>query len=492
MVDRKTGLAAALLAAGALLLPVTTAAQQATSFEQRLRELESAYTELLVRDGEKSKEIERLRGEVSGLRQGKRDAGATPAHDHGKPSRQAEKAPPAAEAPHDHGHADAHDHAAESSSDVLLESGGFRVYVPSIGIDMVAYRDDSSPDLEERLGTLRGFGHAHGDGEDEHAQLKDGFVLRHAEVGFAAEAVGYGRAQVLINAGTDGVELEEAFVQSDPLAGIAAFKAGKFRSAFGFFNQYHSPEWKFADAPLAHFLLFGDHGLEGTGAQVVLTPPGLPVRVGLEGFQGGGETIFSRNDAAGKVEEPSVFVGWVKATAFERGANRLDLGFAGGIGRQQEVHDDEDPAEKFKGDAWFLSPGATFFRRGSGPHGAGDATVKGEYVYRVKDLANVDDGTPLEAKQDGYYVEAAYGFAPRFETGLRWEQVGLINETAEGDEKEGFGKSWRASGFFAFKPVRWVRLGVQADYGSYDFEDGRDEMFQALGRLVFQAGPHFH
>jgi hypothetical protein len=492
MVDRKTGLAAALLAAGALLLPVTTAAQQATSFEQRLRELESAYTGLLVRDGEKSKEIERLRGEVSGLRQGKRDAGATPAHDHGKPSRQAEKAPPAAEAPHDHGHADAHDHAAESSSDVLLESGGFRVYVPSIGIDMVAYRDDSSPDLEERLGTLRGFGHAHGDGEDEHAQLKDGFVLRHAEVGFAAEAVGYGRAQVLINAGTDGVELEEAFVQSDPLAGIAAFKAGKFRSAFGFFNQYHSPEWKFADAPLAHFLLFGDHGLEGTGAQVVLTPPGLPVRVGLEGFQGGGETIFSRNDAAGKVEEPSVFVGWVKATAFERGANRLDLGFAGGIGRQQEVHDDEDPAEKFKGDAWFLSPGATFFRRGSGPHGAGDATVKGEYVYRVKDLANVDDGTPLEAKQDGYYVEAAYGFAPRFETGLRWEQVGLINETAEGDEKEGFGKSWRASGFFAFKPVRWVRLGVQADYGSYDFEDGRDEMFQALGRLVFQAGPHFH
>jgi hypothetical protein len=492
MVDRKTGLAAALLAAGALLLPVTTAAQQATSFEQRLRELESAYTELLVRDGEKSKEIERLRGEVSGLRQGKRDAGATPAHDHGKPSRQAEKAPPAAEAPHDHGHADAHDHAAESSSDVLLESGGFRVYVPSIGIDMVAYRDDSSPDLEERLGTLRGFGHAHGDGEDEHAQLKDGFVLRHAEVGFAAEAVGYGRAQVLINAGTDGVELEEAFVQSDPLAGIAAFKAGKFRSAFGFFNQYHSPEWKFADAPLAHFLLFGDHGLEGTGAQVVLTPPGLPVRVGLEGFQGGGETIFSRNDAAGKVEEPSVFVGWVKATAFERGANRLDLGFAGGIGRQQEVHDDEDPAEKFKGDAWFLSPGATFFRRGSGPHGAGDVTVKGEYVYRVKDLANVDDGTPLEAKQDGYYVEAAYGFAPRFETGLRWEQVGLINETAEGDEKEGFGKSWRASGFFAFKPVRWVRLGVQADYGSYDFEDGRDEVFQALGRLVFQAGPHFH
>jgi hypothetical protein len=489
MADRKAGLAAALLAAGVLLHPAPAAAQQAASFEQRLRELESAYTELLIRDGEKTREIERLQGEVSGLRLGKRDVGAAPGHghDHGK----AEKAPAAKEAPHDHGHADAHDHAAEGSGDVLLESGGFRVYVPSIGIDMVAYRDDSSPDLEERLGTLRGFGHAHGS-EEEHAQLKDGFVLRHAEVGFAAEAVGYGRAFVLINAGTDGVELEEAFVQSDPLAGIAAFKAGKFRSAYGFFNQYHSPEWKFADAPLAHFLLFGDHGLEGTGVQAVLTPPGLPVRVGFEGFQGGGETIFSRNDAAGRVEEPSVFVGWVKATAFERDANRLELGFAGGFGRQQEVHDDEDPVEKFKGDAWFLSPGFDFFRRGNGPHGAGDVAVKGEYVYRVKDLDNVDDGTPLDSAQDGYYLEAAYGFAPRFEAGLRWEQVGLINETTEGDATEAFGKSWRAAGFLAFKPVRWARLGVQADYGSYDFEDGRDEVFQSLARLVFQAGPHFH
>jgi hypothetical protein len=191
MVDRNTGLAVALLAAAALLPASPAAAQQATSFEQRLRELESAYTELLVRDGEKAREIERLRGEVSGLRQGKRDAGATPdhGHDHGKAAKEVK------ESPHDHDHADAHDHAAESGGDVLLESGGFRVYVPSIGIDMVAYRDDSSPDLEERLGTLRGFGHAHGEGDDEHAQLTDGFVLRHAEVGFAAEAVGYGRAQ---------------------------------------------------------------------------------------------------------------------------------------------------------------------------------------------------------------------------------------------------------------------------------------------------------
>lgn len=469
---------------GASLLPGSGLAQEA-SLEQRLRELEGAYTELLVRDREKTREMERLRGEVSALRQGRRDAAAPAAQAH----------------PHEHGHATTHDHdhdhdpthAVTDGGDVLLESGGFRVYVPSVGLDLVGYRDDSSPDLEARLATLRGFGHAHGgEAEHEHAQLEDGFNLRHAEVGFAAEAIGFGRAQVLINAGEDGVELEEAFVQSVPIAGIAAFKAGKFRSAFGYFNQYHSPEWRFADAPLAHFLVFGDHGLEGTGVQAVLTPPGLPVRVGLEVFQGGGETIFSRNDAAGKVEEPSVYVGWVKGKVFEQGPNSLDLGFSGGFGRHQEIHEEEGEEEKLKGDAWFLSPGFTFFRRGGGPFGAGDVAIKGEYVYRAKELANVDNGEPLESLQDGYYLEAAYGFAPRFEAGLRWEQAGLINETTEGDATEDFGRSWRAGGFFAFHPVRWTKVGVQANYGSYDFEDGREEVFQALGRVVFQFGPHFH
>jgi hypothetical protein len=481
---RVLGVGALAACMSAWLLPASALAQEG-SLEARLRELESAYTELLVRDREKAQELKRLQGEVSALRQGRRDMGVPTG-----------KSSPAGyqggDHSHDHGHIHMDDHSASEESDILLEAGGIRLYVPSIGLDFVGYRDDSSEDLEARLGTLRGFGHAHGGEEHDHAQLEDGFNLRHAEVGFAAEAVGFGRAQVLLNAEEDGVELEEAFVQSDPIAGLAAFKAGKFRSAFGYFNQYHSPEWKFADALLAHFLLFGDHGLEGTGVQAVLTPPGLPVRVGLEVFQGGGETMFSRDDAAGKVEEPSVFVGWIKSNVFAQGPNSLDLGLAGGVGRHQEVHEEEGDEEKFKGDAWFLSPGFTFFRRGDGPHGAGDVTVKGEYVYRVKDLDNVGNGEPLKSTQDGYYVEAAYGFAPRFEAGLRWEQVGLLNETTEGDTTDAFGRSWRAGGFFAFRPVRWTRLGVQANYGAYDFEEGRDEVFQALGRLVFQFGPHFH
>jgi hypothetical protein len=228
------------------------------------------------------------------------------------------------------------------------------------------------------------------------------------------------------------------------------------------------------------------------GVQAEAEVPGVPLRIGLEGFQGGGETMFARNDAAGDVDEPSVFVGWLKGNPIRHGDVSLSLGLSGGIGRHQEEHDDDGDEENFKGDAWFLSPGFTLVRHGKGEAGAGDLTLTGEYIYRVKDLSNVDNGEPLESTQDGYYLQAAYGVAPRFEAGLRWEQVGLINETTKGDETEEFGESWRVGGIFAFKPVAWSRVGVQANYGSYDFDTGRDDVFQTMARLVFQFGPHFH
>lgn len=490
------------IVAMSLLLASGAASAQDATLEQRLRELESAYTELLIRDREKEQELERLRGEVSALRRGDRTGGKPPSsgsaghqgHGHPAPQSSGEKSG------HDHahgaGHDDAHDHEghAHGAADVLVETEHVRLYMPSFGLDLAGYKDDSDPALEERLETLNGFGgHAHGDGEkDEHGVLTDGFNLRHAEVGFAVEAIGFGRGQVLINGTTDGVELEEAFVKTVPVLDVASFKAGKFRSNFGFFNEYHSPEWKFADMPLAHFLIFGDHGLEGTGVQGEFSTSRFPVRLGLEGYQGGGETIFSRNDEVGDVDEPSVFVGWLKARPFERDRHAIEVGFSGGIGRHQEEHDEDGDEELFKGDAWFISPGFAYMHKGKGEHGAGDITVKGEYIYRVKDLSNVEDGEPLESRQDGYYLQAAYGFAPRFEAGVRWEQVGLINDMTEGEESESFGESWRVGSFFAFKPVPGSSVGVQVNYGSYDFDTGREDVFQAMARLTFRYGPHFH
>lgn len=176
------------------------------------------------------------------------------------------------------------------------------------------------------------------------------------------------------------------------------------------------------------------------------------------------------------------------------GVNRLQLGLAGGIGRHQEIHEEGGPPEEefVEGDAWFISPGFSFTRRGEGEHGHGDLRLTGEYVYRMKDLENVEEAEPVRSEQDGYYISALYGFAPRFDAGLRWEQAGLTNERREGNESNSFDDSWRIAGVLGYSPNDWSRISLQASYGSYDFEDEREDVFQAMARFTLQLGPHFH
>lgn len=485
-----------LLCTCAVLGSLGSAAAADPTIEQRLEELEKAYVELMISDGKKAKEIERLNAELEEMR------GGAPAEE-------------AREHEHEHGHAHGHEHVHAHAGDVLLESDGFRFYVPSIGLDLVGYGDNSDPDLEERFGSLRGFGHSHDHGDEghdhAHGQLEDGFNLRHAEVGLAAEIVGFGRAQVLINGSLDGVELEEAFFQSVPYEDLAAVKLGKFRSGFGFFNELHSPEWDFADAPMAHYLLVGDHGLTDLGAQLVLTPTGAPLEIGLEVFQGDGETLFAREDGFGDAATPGAGVVWAKARVIDGARDVLDVGLAGGFGIQQQAighfgheeddheheHDedhDHEHEEELAGDGttWFFSPGFSYLHRGEGERGEGDLRISGEYILRQTRLDVVGEAESYRSLQDGYYLQGLYGVAPGLDVGLRWEQVGLLNSVTFEGERETYDASWRASGVLSYRFNEWARAGVQVGYGSYDFDEGRDEVFQALGRVTLQLGPHFH
>lgn len=497
-----------LLGTCALVGSLGAAAAAEPTIEERLEELEKAYVELMISDGKKAKEIERLNAELEGIRGGA-PAEETHEHEHGQSQE------------HGHGHEHEHGHGHAHAGDVLLESDGFRVYVPSIGLDLVGYGDRSDPDLEERFGSLRGFGHGHDheEGHDHeghaHAQLEDGFNLRHAEIGLAAEVLDVGRAQVLINASLDGVELEEAFFQSVPLADLATVKLGKFRSGFGFFNATHSPEWDFADAPMAHYLLIGDHGLSDLGAQLVLTPSGAPLQIGLEVFQGDGETLFARDEGFGDAPTPGAGVVWAKARVIDSDSDLLEIGLAGGFGIQQQAlghfgheeheHEDEHEHEEDEeheheeehelggdGTTWFFSPGFAYLSRGDGERGEGDLRLSGEYILRQTNLDAVGGSESFRSLQDGYYLQGLYGVAPGLDVGLRWEQIGLLNDVRLGEEREDYGSSWRASGLVSYRFNEWIRAGVQVGYGSYDFEDGRDEVFQALGRVTVQLGPHFH
>lgn len=500
----------------------------------RLDRLEREYVRLMIEDRRKTEELERLRAQVEGREPMPRDSGESAhgadlhaGHGHGDHGH-AEEARHESHGHEGHGH-DEHGHG--GLPEVLVSGGGAKLYTPSIAIDTVLYHDDGDEPLEERLESLRGFGHGHdheheeeGDGH-AHALLEDGFNLRHAELGIAASADGFGRAQILINGSEEGVELEEAYIQTERFGNVIDLRLGQFPSGYGFTNDLHLPERPFADRELASQTLFGNHGLEGLGARVTAVAPGIPVEFGLEVFNGDEEVLFSHADGAGDVDEPSVVIGWVKGDVPLAPRHKLSLGLAGGFGAHQESHEHEDDdhdhddeeghddeeehsdgdehghddehaeegeAEYLDGDAWFVAPSLAYHYDGGGERGQGDIHLGAEYIYRVKDLDIVGEPESFEAKQDGLTLEATYGLAPALRIGARYEHIGLVNSVTEAGIEEDFDDSWRVSGLVSYDITPYARIGAQANYGEYDFVDGREEVFQVMGRVTVQLGPHLH
>jgi hypothetical protein len=94
-------------------------------------------------------------------------------------------------------------------------------------------------------------------------------------------------------------------------------------------------------------------------------------------------------------------------------------------------------------------------------------------------------------KQDGYYVQATYGFAPRFRAGLRWEQVGLTNESRKpSGAREDFDSSDRVSAMIDFTPSHFSRIRLQANHGSYATEEGKEDVTEVYVQWMVSLGAH--
>ncbi len=80
---------------------------------------------------------------------------------------------------------------------------------------------------------------------DNHAD----FSLRSVELGLSAEIDPYARAYTFITATDEGVEIEEAAVQTTSLP--VNLTAGRFFSDFGRLAQFHAHELPFVNTPLS-------------------------------------------------------------------------------------------------------------------------------------------------------------------------------------------------------------------------------------------------
>ncbi|MBU4460888.1 MAG: zinc-regulated TonB-dependent outer membrane receptor, partial [Verrucomicrobia bacterium] len=368
-------------------------------------------------------------------------------------------------------------------------------------LDGFYYHEDSAEGLGHMMEELSGFGHAHDGGEDAHAHdhgVDNGFNLRHAEVVVTAAVDPYFRALVNAAVDEDGAELEEAWFETIALPGGLKLKAGKFFSDFGYLNAQHAHQWDFTDQPLIYRLLLGDHGLNDKGAQVSwLAPTPFYLLAGVEGFQGDNEGSYAYHGEKPLPERdgPRVGVGWLKFGPNLPGRHGLQLGVFGLTGVHQEEHDEDGDGaadDWLDGDSTIWGADFVYKYDAPTPYAQGDLTVQGEYANRTKALDLIGGGSgSLEDRQDGYYLQTVYGFLPRWRAGVRWEQVGLTNETDLPDgASESFDPSWKASAMIDFTPSEFSRFRVQISRGGYETGEGTEEATEIYLQAIFAIGAH--
>ncbi|MDQ2069951.1 TonB-dependent receptor [Natronospira bacteriovora] len=394
------------------------------------------------------------------------------------------------------------------------------------------YYNEFSGHVESPGGFDAGHGHGHGHdhGHGGHG-FQDGFQMRDVEFAFSATVDPYFDAFVMFTFENGSVDLEEAFISTRALPAGLQLKAGRFLSDIGYINKQHPHDWAFVDRPWMNEYLFGDHGLLETGVQMSWMPATRSyTRFGVELLNGESSGVapyigsgnhemvtvlpndpenddFSPNRNRWRASNGFDDVtGPRLATAFAKWApdlgydHALQLGaFAGWSEAYQrdEAHS-SGRYETWDGDASFWGVDAVYKRDGGGTMGHRNFTLQFEYAMREIDALYMSrqftDFSTLEPttrnpdgdvvnqrwKQDGFYLQGTYGFAPRWNWGLRVEGMGLTND-AYADHSEGrglptpFESSWRYSTQLTYAPTEFSRIRAQLNYLDVGDEAGHHD-----------------
>jgi outer membrane receptor protein involved in Fe transport len=373
----------------------------------------------------------------------------------------------------------------------------------SVIIDGKYYNDNRKGGAADILEQAQGFHGGHGaDDEHGHGELSRGFNLDETELVFSASVDNYFDARVTLSLRDDSIEVEEAFGRTRSLPAGLQLTFGKFFSGIGYINQQHPHEWAFADQVLPYRLIFGDEGLNEVGLQLTWLPQ-LPVYTlfGLEALQGKNEgvaaTLEGPEGLFGQVDEkagPRLFTGFFKMAPDLGFKHAAQFGLFGGVSRlHQKLH---GAAEVLEGDVWFAGADAVYKYDAGGDYGKGNLVLQGEYIYRVKDLAvaaHADEneiGEEEKFTQDGFYIQGAYGFAPRWTAGLRYEMVGLTNKIRGEEETENLDDSKRYSAALTFNPTEFSRLRMQYTRGDIATDAGPEKFNQVFLQFQLALGVH--
>ncbi len=405
----------------------------------------------------------------------------------------------------------------------------------SVILDGNYYHDDVDGEGTELLGMADGINHVHGGGHDHdhghsHGGAEQGFNLSSAEIVLSASVDNYFDANTQIVVDSDGnVELEEAWFQTRSLPYGLKIKGGKFLSDIGYVNNQHPHNWDFTDQNLAYLSLLGDHGLLDTGVQVTWLPDWDHYTLfGVEVFQGDQEKLGAEVEIddvlAHELEEEGMDLGLADRedgprlfTAFAKYSPDLGYDHALQVGvwgawadQHQELHgelaheheeheeheEEHTPLHALDGDAWMWGLDFVYKYDATGAYGQGDFKLQGEYIWQRKDLdltfheeAPLLVGAERKFTQDAFYLQGLYGFAPRWQAGLRYDVTSLTSKLESGgstlrewDESDRWtaALTWRPTEYSAMR-LQYAIADITVDGESNDFDYVYLQYLMSLG-----------
>lgn len=292
---------------------------------------------------------------------------------------------------------------------------------PSIGATFNGqYRNYSN-----NSGDIAGF--AVGEEGERGAQ---GFAVDHTELNVSANVddAFYGSATIALaeHGGSTEVEIEEAYIQTLPGAGLpdgVTVKAGRALWTVGYLNEHHTHADDFADRPLP-YRAFLDGAFNDDGVEVsYVAPTEIYLELGGGAFRGN-DFPFGASDGEG--------VGvW---SAFARlggdiGQNqswRLGATFLSGEAKGNRLSNEDMVA--FTGDTDLIVGDVRYTWAPGGNPRQEEVTLQAEYFHRNEDGSynDMNAGTGVIAYDEnssGWYGQAVYKFAPQWRVGARFSQL---------------------------------------------------------------------
>jgi|TARA_B100000315_G_scaffold252432_2_gene289207 hypothetical protein len=291
---------------------------------------------------------------------------------------------------------------------------------------------------------------------------------------------------VAVEDGEAELELEEAYLQTTSLPGFS-ITAGRFFSAIGYLNSFHSHSDDFADRPLPYQAFLANQ-YKDDGVQFRwIVPRNTFLEIGTEIMLGDAFPASGAKNSGRGAYTFFAHLGGDLGTShsWRFGISHLKAKVADRIAADP----DEGAAISFMGTSDLTGFDFVWKWAPDGNPTVNNWKLQGEYFWRDESGSLVDDGGQQNYRGDqtGWYLQSVYQFIPRWQLGIRHDELHADNKGVTGSLLDPLGRNpHRDSASLEWKNSEFSRVRVQytRDRSTLSADD------QFLVQYVHSLGSH--